>query len=116
MSSSGFWGGPPALGAQLSFAEDWYWATERRLDLNWTPVPSADGDFAGEVERMLENDFAKLRLMEPGESDARRASVIPPPAFQRWGYRRPLAAVTRRDQRMVVGRPPSTLPLWPLGG
>jgi cardiolipin synthase len=36
--------GPSALGAQLSFAEDWYWATERRLDLDWTPVPSADGD------------------------------------------------------------------------
>jgi cardiolipin synthase len=36
--------GPSALGAQLSFAEDWYWATERRLDIDWTPVPSADGD------------------------------------------------------------------------
>ena len=36
--------GPSALGAQLSFAEDWYWATESRLDLDWTPVPSADGD------------------------------------------------------------------------
>jgi cardiolipin synthase len=36
--------GPSALGAQLSFAEDWYWATERRLDLDWTPQPSAGGD------------------------------------------------------------------------
>jgi len=36
--------GPAALGAQLSFAEDWYWATESRLDLDWTPVRSADGD------------------------------------------------------------------------
>jgi cardiolipin synthase len=35
--------GPAALGAQLSFAQDWYWATERWLDLAWTPVPSADG-------------------------------------------------------------------------
>jgi len=36
--------GPAALGAQLSFAEDWYWATEKRLDLDWTPIPSEDGD------------------------------------------------------------------------
>ena len=36
--------GPAALGAQVSFAEDWYWATERWLDLAWTPVPSSDGD------------------------------------------------------------------------
>ena len=36
--------GPAALGAQVSFVEDWYWATERRLDLQWTPAPSSDGD------------------------------------------------------------------------
>jgi cardiolipin synthase len=36
--------GPAALGAQVSFAEDWYWATERWLDLQWTPAPSSDGD------------------------------------------------------------------------
>ena len=36
--------GPSALGAQLSFAEDWYWATDRRLEVDWTPHPAADGD------------------------------------------------------------------------
>ncbi len=36
--------GPAALGAQLSFAEDWYWATERQLELDWRPVASAEGD------------------------------------------------------------------------
>ena len=36
--------GPAALGAQLSFAEDWYWATGRTLDLNWNPVASDTGD------------------------------------------------------------------------
>jgi len=36
--------GPAALGAQLSFAEDWYWATGRRLDVSWHPVPADDGD------------------------------------------------------------------------
>ncbi len=36
--------GPAALGTQLSFAEDWYWATDQRLDVDWQPTPSADGD------------------------------------------------------------------------
>ncbi|MGA7951885.1 MAG: cardiolipin synthase [Gloeobacterales cyanobacterium] len=36
--------GPAALGAQLSFVEDWYWATDRLLKLNWDPVPSEAGD------------------------------------------------------------------------
>ena len=36
--------GPAALGAQLSFAEDWYWATGRLLPLHWEPVPSAEGN------------------------------------------------------------------------
>jgi cardiolipin synthase len=36
--------GPAALGAQLSFAEDWHWATDTQLDLSWLPVPAADGD------------------------------------------------------------------------
>ncbi len=36
--------GPAALEAQLSFAEDWYWATGRQPELDWTPVPSQHGD------------------------------------------------------------------------
>ena len=36
--------GPAVLAAQLSFAEDWYWATDRQLDVNWNPVPSQQGD------------------------------------------------------------------------
>ncbi len=36
--------GPAALGAQLSFAEDWYWATGNILELSWTPEPSESGD------------------------------------------------------------------------
>ena len=36
--------GPAALGAQLSFAEDWYWATGRQLDVSWHPVPADGGD------------------------------------------------------------------------
>lgn len=36
--------GPAALGAQLSFAEDWNWATGRQLPLNWQPKAAAAGD------------------------------------------------------------------------
>jgi cardiolipin synthase len=36
--------GPAALGAQLSFAEDWHWATDEILSLAWTPHPASQGD------------------------------------------------------------------------
>ena len=31
--------GPAVIGAQLSFAEDWYWATRQTPDLDWLPDP-----------------------------------------------------------------------------
>ena len=34
--------GPAALAAQLSFVEDWYWASERVPELSWRTVPAAD--------------------------------------------------------------------------
>jgi cardiolipin synthase len=36
--------GPAALAAQLSFSDDWHWATGRHLDLSWRPVPSGKAD------------------------------------------------------------------------
>ena len=36
--------GPAVLGLQLSFLEDWNWATDERLDLNWEPVAAPEGD------------------------------------------------------------------------
>lgn len=38
--------GPAVLKAQLSFVEDWYWATERGLELNWKAEQAADGSDA----------------------------------------------------------------------
>lgn len=35
--------GPAALCLQLSFVEDWHWATEDILDLDWTPRPAEGG-------------------------------------------------------------------------
>ena len=35
--------GPAVLGAQVAFAEDWYWAADELLeDLNWEPAPAPD--------------------------------------------------------------------------
>jgi len=36
--------GPATLAAQLSFIEDWHWATDEILELNWTAQPSPAGD------------------------------------------------------------------------
>jgi len=36
--------GPAALATQLSFVEDWHWATGNVLSLDWTPHPAGDGD------------------------------------------------------------------------
>ncbi len=38
--------GPAALAAQLSFIEDWYWATDAVPELDWTPKPAVDGNTA----------------------------------------------------------------------
>ena len=35
--------GPAALAAQLSFVEDWHWATGETPELDWTPKEAADG-------------------------------------------------------------------------
>jgi cardiolipin synthase len=37
--------GPAALTAQLSFLEDWYWATGNILDVSWEPKAVEDGGF-----------------------------------------------------------------------
>jgi len=37
--------GPAVLSAQLSFAEDWYWTADEKLDhLNWKPTRAENGD------------------------------------------------------------------------
>ena len=36
--------GPAALGAQLSFVEDWHWAMDELLTLSWSPQASAGGE------------------------------------------------------------------------
>lgn len=35
--------GPAAIAAQLAFAEDWNWATDRLPEVDWTPHPGPDG-------------------------------------------------------------------------
>ena len=35
--------GPAAVGAQLSFVEDWFWATTRHLEVDWTMYAAKNG-------------------------------------------------------------------------
>ncbi len=35
--------GPAVCGVQISFAEDWFWATHKRLDLQWAPRTRGQG-------------------------------------------------------------------------
>lgn len=36
--------GPAVLGMQLSFLEDWNWATDEKLELSWAPIPADRSD------------------------------------------------------------------------
>jgi cardiolipin synthase len=36
--------GPAVIGAQISFLEDWFWATRQVPDLDWLPDPAIDAD------------------------------------------------------------------------
>jgi cardiolipin synthase len=73
--------GPAALGAQLSFAEDWYWATERQLDLNWVPVAAEAGDLpvlilpSGPADRL---ETANLMFVQAINSARKRIWIASP--------------------------------------
>ena len=73
--------GPAALGAQLSFIEDWYWATEGQLDLNWVPVPAKDGDLpvlilpSGPADRL---ETANLMFVDAINSASERIWIASP--------------------------------------
>ncbi len=41
--------GPAVMSVQLSFIEDWYWATRRVPNLNWVPRSSSQGDISALV-------------------------------------------------------------------
>jgi cardiolipin synthase len=55
--------GPAVLGLQLSFLEDWHWATEEVLELNWTPRPSKTGDIP-------------VLVVPSGPADARETATL----------------------------------------
>jgi len=73
--------GPAALGAQVSFAEDWYWATEKWLELEWTPVPSGGGDIpililpSGPADEL---ETANLMFVDAINSASRRIWIASP--------------------------------------
>jgi len=55
--------GPAALGLQLTFVEDWYWAAKEVLELDWTPRPAGPDDAGSVSVRGGEEDTGR----PPGE-------------------------------------------------
>lgn len=55
--------GPAALEAQISFVEDWRWATDRTLELDWTP-------------RSPEGGAAAVLIVPSGPADATETAML----------------------------------------
>lgn len=74
--------GPAALAAQLSFVEDWHWATDQSLDLSWEPHPPPDTEDApvlivptGPAD---EGETASLMFVHAINSASRRIWIASP--------------------------------------
>jgi cardiolipin synthase len=73
--------GPAVLGLQLSFLEDWHWATDEIVELDWTPRPAGAGDVpvlilpTGPADRF---ETASLMMQEAIHSAARRIWIASP--------------------------------------
>ncbi len=74
--------GPAAIGAQLSFAEDWHWATDEVLrELDWSAQPADQGDSAalvlssGPADAM---ETASLMFQQALSSAVRRVWIASP--------------------------------------
>lgn len=73
--------GPAVIGLQLSFAEDWNWATDEALAFSWMPVKSPDGDVpvliipSGPADR---HETASLMMQKAIHGATRRIWITSP--------------------------------------
>ncbi len=106
--------GPAALAAQLSFVEDWYWATSQVPELDWTPKPAADPGArvliipSGPADEL---DTAELMFIHTINSAQERLWIASPYFVPDEGviYALQLAALRGVDVRILIPDTPDHL-------
>jgi len=110
--------GPAVLGAQLSFQEDWYWATRERIEgIEWTPKVSEEGKAtvlvipSGPADEM---ETAQLMFLHAINSAKRRLWIatpyfVPDDAIV---YALQLAGMRGVDVRILIPDRPDHLTVW----
>jgi len=99
--------GPAAAGLQLSFVEDWHWATDSILDLDWAMYPSAEGNAnvlilpSGPAD---EHETAALMFTHMINTSVRRMWIASPYFVPEEGvvHALQLAALRGVDVRVVI--------------
>ncbi len=110
--------GPAVLGAQLSFAEDWYWATKSLIpQLDWTPRPSSKGDASilviptGPADAMETAELMFLHAIDVAREQLWIASpyFVPDDAIV---HALQLAGLRGVDVRILIPDKPDHLIVW----
>jgi len=109
--------GPAALGAQLSFVEDWHWATGQIPELSWTPVKALGGDGAvlivpsGPADEL---ETAMLMFMHAINSAQQRIWIASPYFVPDEGIvaALQLAGLRGVDVRILIPQEPDHLLVW----
>ncbi len=110
--------GPAVMGAQLSFAEDWYWATGTTIpELDWTPRPSDRGDASvlviptGPADRMETAELMFLHAINVARKQLWIASpyFVPDDAVV---FALQLAGLRGVDVRILIPDRPDHLIVW----
>ncbi len=109
--------GPAVMGAQISFAEDWYWAKSEKLDaLRWDPVVSS-GEAAAQVIPTGPADWmdtAELMYLHAIDQAKERLWIaspyfVPDDAVV---YALQLAGLRGVDVRILIPEKSDSLPVW----
>ncbi|WP_456391405.1 cardiolipin synthase [Nitratifractor sp.] len=110
--------GPAVMGAQLSFAEDWYWATGQKIEgVSWEPYRSVQGDAtvlvisSGPADRL---ETAQLMFLH-AINVARKRLWIASPYFvpdDSVIYALQLAGLRGVDVRILIPERPDHMAVW----
>jgi cardiolipin synthase len=109
--------GPVALLAQLTFAGDWYWATEELVSLGWEPQPAETGDTAalvlasGPADRL---ETAQLFFVHALNAAKDRIWIATPYFVPDEAVMTALQLATLRgvDVRVILPKKPDSYAVW----